>query len=225
MKKLILCLFLVITPAILFAVQARNLEILDVPTANSLIKGEIRGDFKFYPGGGILNRLYVGLFDRLFIGGSMRVDNLVGRGNLSFEIPWFLIKFRFTDDEGYMPAIAIGYEAPGYYEVPTKGAYVAATKELALGSVIAQFTGTVYANDFKNFGKGVDMGAGVEFAITKEFNLGTECDGIFGARPNARYVNLVAGYFFDPIQIDVGLKFNLNNDVSRILRIIYITYF
>ena len=212
-------------PAVMFAVQARNIEILDVPTANSLIKGEIRGDFKFYPGGGILNRLYVGLFDRLMIGGAERIDNIVGSGNLSFDIPWFLLKIRFTDDDGAMPAIALGYEAPGYYLVPTKGAYVAVTKEIALGSVFAQITGTVYTNNFRNFGQRIDMGTGIEFAITKEFILGAEFDGIFGANTDARYVNFVTGYFFDPIQIDLGLKYNLNRDVSRVLRIIYISYF
>ena len=225
MKKIILCLFLLATPALLLAVQARNIEILDVPTANSLIKGEIRGDFKFYPGGGILNRLYVGLFDRLMIGGAERVDNIIGSGNLSFDIPWFLIKIRFTDDDGAMPAISLGYEAPGYYQVPSKGVYIAVTKEIALGPVFAQLTGTVYTNNFRNFGQNIDLGTGIEFAITKEFILGAEFDGIFGAHPDARYINFIIGYFFDPIQIDVGVKYNLNSDVSRVLRIIYISYF
>lgn len=212
-------------PAVMQAAQARNIEILDVPTANSLIKGEIRGDFKFYPGGGILNRLYVGLFDRLMIGGAERIDNIIGSGNLSFDIPWFLIKIRFTDDDGAIPAISLGYEAPGYYQVPSKGAFVAVTKEIALGEVFAQVTGTVYTNNFRNFGQNIDLGAGIEFAITKEFIMGAEFDGIFGAYPDARYINFVIGYFFDPIQIDVGIKYNLNSDVSRVLRIIYISYF
>ena len=95
----------------------------------------------------------------------------------------------------------------------------------AMGSAFAQVTGTVYTNNFRNFGQDVDMGAGIEFAITKEFILGAEFDGIFGALTDARYVNFVTGYFFDPIQIDLGVKYNLNKDVSRVLRIIYINYF
>jgi hypothetical protein len=215
---------MIMAPVLLLAVQARNIEILDVPTANSLIKGEIRGDFKFYPGGGILSRLYVGLFDRLMIGGAERIDNIIGNGNLSFDIPWFLFKLRFTDDDGAMPAIALGYEAPGYFQVPAKGAYVSVTKEIAMGSVFAQLTGSVYTDNFRNFGQKIDMGTGIEFAITKEFILGAEFDGIFGANTGARYVNFVTGYFFDPIQIDLGLKYDFKN-VARVLRIIYITYF
>jgi hypothetical protein len=212
-------------PVYMLAVQARNIEIVDLPTANSLIKGEIRGDFKFYPGGGILSRIYVGLFDRFMIGGAEKIDNIIGNGNLAFDIPWFLVKFRFTDDDGSVPAVALGYEAPGYFDVPAKGAFIAVTKELAMGSVFAQFTGTVNTNNFTHFGQGIDLGLGVEFAITKEFILGTEMNGIFGAIPNARFVNFVIGYFFDPIQIDVGVKYNFDSDVSRILRIIYISYF
>lgn len=225
LKKIILCVLMLSVPVLMLAVQARNIEILDVLTANSLIKGEIRGDFKFYPGGGILSRLYVGLFDRLMIGGGERVDNIIGNGNLSFNIPWFLIKVRLTDDDGAMPAIAFGYEAPGYFDTPTKGAYIAVTKEIALGSVFAQLTGNVYTNNFSFFGRDIDMGTGIEFAITKEFILGSEFDGIFGATPNARHINFIIGYFFDPIQIDIGIKYNLNREVSRILRIIYISYF
>jgi len=225
LKKYILFLFLMAAPVLALAVQARNIEILDVPTANTLIKGEIRGDFKFYPGGGILNRLYVGLFDRLMIGGAEKVDNIIGSGNLSFNLPWFLFKVRFTDDDGAIPAISLGYEAPGYFAVPAKGAFIAVTKEIAIGSVFAQLTGAVYTDNFSHFGQNVDMGTGIEFAITKEFIIGSEFDGIFGAYPDARYINFVIGYFFDPIQIDIGVKYNLNRDVSRVLRIIYISYF
>ncbi len=228
MKRAVLAILFMLAACFLMGSQARNTEILDVPTANTLMKGELRGDFKFYPGGGILSRIYVGIFDRLMIGGAERVDNIIGHGNISLNIPWFLGKVRLTDDDGAIPAISIGYEGEGYYKAPAKGVFVAITKEIALGPIFAQLTGTVYNNNqFRQFGQDIDVGAGIEFAITKEFVIGAEFDGVFGAGDH-RNANAVIGYFFDPIEIDVGMNFGLwNNELyfSRILKIVYVAYF
>jgi hypothetical protein len=228
MKKRFIAVLIMILPAFLMATQARNIEILDVPTANTLMKGEIRGDFKFYPGGGILSRLYVGIFDRLMIGGAERLDNIISSADISAHIPWFLAKVRITDDDGGMPAISLGYEGETYYNIPrSKGLYLAATKEIEMGPIFAQLTGTLYNNnEFSRFGNDMDAGAGIEFAITKEFVVGTEIDGIFGALH--RNINATIGYFFDPIELDLGMQYGLwHNDYffSRILRIVYIAYF
>ena len=206
----------------MFGIQAGNVEIMDLPTANTLIKGELCGDFKFYPGGGIYNRIFVGLFDRLMIGGAMAVDNIIGTGNVNVNLPGFLAKIRLTD------------EGAGYSDVPQKGAYLAVTKEIAIGSVFAQLTGTVYKTDFKYLGNNIDAGTGVEFAVTKEFTIGAEFDGIFGSA-DSKHLNGLIGYFFDPIEIDVGLRYGYGNKsqeegfssytLSRVLRITYVTYF
>jgi hypothetical protein len=228
MKKFFIMFLMVLSPVLMMASQARNIEILDVPTANTLIKGEIRGDFKFYSGGGILNRLYVGLFDRFMIGGSERIDNIINSGDISFNLPWFLMKIRVTDDDGAVPAIALGYEGSGYNGTPNKGAFVAVTKEVSMGSVIAQLTGTVFNNNqFQDFGKQIDVGTGVIFAITKEFIIGAEFDGLLGSA-GYRNLNGTIGYFFDPIEIDLGMKYGLFDNkyyFSRVLRISYIAYF
>ena len=51
-KKYILILLITVAPVVIMAAQSRNIEILDVPTANTLIKGELRGDFKFIQAAG-----------------------------------------------------------------------------------------------------------------------------------------------------------------------------
>jgi hypothetical protein len=234
LKKILLMGLIAFFPAVLFAVQAGNIEIMDLPTANTLVKGELQGDFKFYPGGGIYNRIFVGVFDRLTIGGALAVDNIIGTGDVNVNLPGFLAKIRITDDDGSMPAIAIGYEGAGYSDVPQKGAYLAVTKEISLGSVFAQLTGTVYKTDFKYLGNDIDAGTGVEFAVTKEFIIGAEFDGIFGSA-DSKHINGLIGYFFDPIEIDVGIRYGYGNragnagfsdyTLSRVLRITYVTFF
>jgi len=139
--------------------------------------------------------------------------------------PKFLAKIRITDDDGYVPAISAGYEGEGYMDVPAKGLFIAVTKEFELG-VIGQATLDVYTNEFSNFGSDIGVGLGFAFAITREFVVCLEYDGIFSQ--NHSHINLGLGYFFDPIEIDVGFKYGLTeNDfrLARMLKILYITYF
>jgi len=228
MKKAYITIFsILIFSAGIFAAQARNIELVDLPTANTLIKAELRCDIKLYPGGGILTRLYIGIFDKLMIGGAFNIVNLIGTGEVEYVLPpKFLGKIRLTDDEGVMPAISIGYEGQGYLDIPAKGVFLSVTKEISLGVVFMQLTGAVYSNEFNNFGRDIDAGAGIAFAITKDFVICGEYDGFLGENPG--HINFGLGYFFNPIQIDIGLKYGLGDEnitVARILKIVYISYF
>jgi hypothetical protein len=198
-----------------------------VPTANTLVKGEIRYDAKFYMGGGILNRLYVGVFDRLMIGCGLNIDNLIGSGAVTVTMPpTFLGKIRLTDDKDVIPAISIGYEGVGYLDSPAKGAFLAMTKEIGLGATYLQLTGDVYTDEFTHFGRDVIVAAGAAAALTKDFVISSEYDGIL--QKDYSHVNLGIGYFFDPIEISLGIKYGLGDDdvrLARILKVLYINYF
>ncbi len=211
----------------LFAAQARNIELVDIPTGNSMLKGEVRYNSRFYPGGGILNKLYVGIFDRLMIGGAFNVNNLIGSGNVEFVIPpKFLAKVRFTDDDGAVPAIAVGYEGERYMDVQERGAFLAITKEAAFGNVYIQLSGAAYTNTFRPFGRDIDIGAGLALAITREFTISAEYDSII--LDERGHINVSVGYYFDPIQIDIVLKYGMSDyDIrqARLLKITYISYF
>lgn len=226
-KAYITIFFILVFLEYIFAAQARNIELVDLQTANTLIKAELRSDIKLYPGGGILMRLYIGIFDKLMIGGAFNIINLIGTGEVEYVFPpKFLGKIRLTDDEGVMPAISIGYEGQGYLDVPAKGTFVSLTKEINLNIVFFQLTGSVYANEFNDMAKNIDAGAGIAFAITRDFILSGEYDGFLGNNPG--HINFGLGYFFNPIQIDIGFKYGLGDEniiVARILKIVYISYF
>ncbi|MCX7699104.1 MAG: hypothetical protein N2114_06545 [Candidatus Goldbacteria bacterium] len=228
MKKVYIVIFFIFIFSIcIFASQARNIELVDLPTANTLIKAELRCDIKLYPGGGILTRIYIGIFDKLMIGGAFNIVNLIGTGKVDYILPpKFLGKIRLTDDEGVIPALSIGYEGQGYIDIPAKGVFISLTKEISFSIIYLQLTGTVYSNDFNDITRNFDAGAGIAFAITKDFVICGEYDGFLGDNPG--HINFGLGYFFNPIQIDVGFKYGLNDDnitVARIIKIAYISYF
>ncbi|PKL92384.1 MAG: hypothetical protein CVV21_03475 [Candidatus Goldiibacteriota bacterium HGW-Goldbacteria-1] len=228
MKKGIISTVLILFFAVCsFGTQARNIELVDVPTANSMLKAELRYDVKFYAGGGVLNRIYVGVFDRLMIGAALNVTNLVGNGQIQVVLPPKLLgKFRITDDEGGVPAIAIGYEGESYLDMYTRGVFISVTKEIALGSAFMQLTGTVYTSQFSDIIMSMDMGAGAAFAITQDFMISAEVDSLF--RDSSLNLNCGISYRFEPITIEVILKYGLGEDDvrhSRVLRLTYISYF
>lgn len=228
MKKIyIIILFILVFAAVIKASQARNIELVDLPTANTLIKAELRCDIKLYPGGGILTRLYIGIFDKLMIGGAFNIVNLIGTGEVTYILPpKFLGKIRLTDDDGAMPGISLGYEGQGYLDIPAKGAFISITKEINLSVIFMQITGTIYSNEFNDLARNFDAGTGIAFAITRDFVICGEYDGFLGDNPG--HVNFGIGYFFNPIQIDIGLKYGLGEEnitVARILKIVYISYF
>ena len=229
-KALISAAFVLLTCGLIYAAQARNIELVDVPTANTLLKGELRFDFKFSPGGGILSRVYVGVFDRLYIGAAFNVNNVIGSGNVDPQIPNFTGKIRITDDEGAVPAISLGYEGEGYEgegftNQNAKGIFLAVTKEINAG-IIMQATGAVYTDNFVKFGNDIGLGAGLAFGITRELRACLEFDGMPSAARGR--LNFGLGYFFDPIEIDMGFKFGFGAGEpaqARILKVVYISYF
>ncbi|HRU38588.1 MAG TPA: hypothetical protein P5511_01830 [Candidatus Goldiibacteriota bacterium] len=225
-KKALFSLFYVLFSVAVMAGQARNTELVDVPTANTLLGGEIRIDFKFSPGGGILSRIFVGIFDRLYVGGAFNVENVIGSGDISPDLPPNLLaKIRITDDDAAVPAVSLGYDGQGYMNVPAKGLFLAVTKEVRAG-IITQLTVEASTNNFTEFGKDIDMGAGLAFAITKELSVCFEIDSML--RQGRGRASFGIGYFFDPIEISIGCKFGYGNGEyaqSRMLKVAYISYF
>jgi hypothetical protein len=228
MKKAVISAVLALfSVCFIYAGQARNIELVDVPTASTLLSRELRLDFKFSPSGGILSRLYIGLFERFYIGGAFNVNNIIGSGDINPDFPPnFTAKIRVTDDEAAVPAISLGYEGQGYMGLPAKGVFLAVTKEVNAG-IIMQLSAAVYTSNFAHFGQGVDFGAGMAFGITRELTACMEIDGVFGGDDWGR-INFGIGYFFDPIEIDLGFKFGYGDmqfAQARILKIVYISYF
>ena len=100
-------------------------------------------------------------------------------------------------------------------------------RQLAAGDFKVQTTLNIYSDEFVEFKGKVDAGLGIAMAITREFVVTAEYDGILGIA-GTRHINFGIGYFFDPIEIDVGIRYGIWSDhyyLSRMLKIMYIRYF
>lgn len=200
------------------------LEAGDVQTAYSLKKYGLRSDFKFYDGGGIMGKAYLGLFPRFFIGGAANLRNFVGGGDLKLrrDDAQLLARLEVIREDDTLPSIALGWDGPNYERGEAKGLYLAVSKELPTQVALIQLHGGLNSPYVETFVANRDLRA--SFAVTtaiRNVGLFTEIDEVLnplGSRWNAGF-----SVVFKPITL--GLEFRdlaslrPATTVSRLLRV------
>jgi len=92
--------------------SATMFDVVDTPTAYTLMKGEFNISIWGYSNGGLLTRATVGLHDNIYLGASFDIENLIGEDEVKFNIPGVLARFKLTDGWSNFPLlIALGYDA------------------------------------------------------------------------------------------------------------------
>lgn len=118
-------------------------RIIDVHTAMVPAHGEVRLEIGAGPEGAVLTGANVGLFERLGIGISYGMSEVIGRGDVVAN-PRPGIQFHaLILDEPHLPAIGVGYDSQGHgrwiealdrYERKSPGFYAVASQNLLVTS-------------------------------------------------------------------------------------------
>lgn len=115
------------------------IELVDVPSAHTLYRGDYSLGLRMLPDGGILAGLRVGVTPYLQVGVSYGAGNVVGRGDPDWNSRVeFDIKLRLAEEQEFIPGLAAGYDSRGYgrevdddgYEKASVGFFLSATKTL-----------------------------------------------------------------------------------------------
>ena len=90
-------------------------NLVTIPTAGILQRGEYEVEILMQTGGGILGRLGVGFSDRFSLGMSYGVNQFIGDAQPSLNrlMPEAQLKFRFMDETYTLPAMALGVDTQG----------------------------------------------------------------------------------------------------------------
>jgi len=132
------------------------LELIDIPTAETLERYGYDVGFRGYSGGGVLTKAQFGVFPRLNVGVGLDVDGFVGSEALNINKPTINARFRCFDGRRNLPALAIGYDGQGlFYDDETdkyrereKGLYAVGSGEILLPGLGLHGGGNIY--DFKD---------------------------------------------------------------------------
>jgi hypothetical protein len=90
-------------------------QLVTIPTAMTLQRGQYEFEALMQTGGGILARLGIGVSDRFQFGGSYGVNQFIGdkKPLINKTAPEAQIKYRFYDESYRMPALALGLDTQG----------------------------------------------------------------------------------------------------------------
>jgi len=179
----------------------------DVPTAYALLKYEMRADIRFYPDGGILNKVYLGIFTRFFIGGALNVPGLVSAGPvyLDRDDAELLARLIVVKEDDQTPSIAVGWDGPAYDGAEERGLYIVMSKEFRAPLGYFQAHGGINTSNFEDgWQAGRDLRGFA--ALTSTFSQFTGfCEADEINNPAGPALNAGLRYFFDPISL--GLEF------------------
>jgi hypothetical protein len=210
------------------ATVPRLIDAGDVPTAYGLLKYELRGDVRFYPGGGILTKVNLGIFPRLMMGGALDVPGLVGAGPVTLvrENASLLVRVLALKEDERIPGLVLGWDGPAFSNAELRGLYFALSKELKTALGYFQLHGGMNsgANLDNNWRGDRDLrgfaALSTTFRVVSLFVEADEIGNLAGLRLNA---GLRA--FFDPISLGVEFRdlgaTRSNVPSSRLLRVSY----
>jgi hypothetical protein len=203
-----------------------RLDAGDVPTAYGLPKFGLVTDLRFYDGGGILTKAYLGLHRRLFIGGAVDVRNAVGSGMLTMTRDDAQLLGRLvllTEDES-IPAVALGYDGPAYEHGTARGVYLSASKEVPTSLAYFQVHAGVNSGQVDTFKADRDLRASAALTTAiHDVGAFTEIDQVLD--PIGPRWNAGLEFNFSPIVVALELRdlggFRPGTPVSRMLRLSY----
>jgi hypothetical protein len=199
----------------------------DAPTAYGLLKYEMRTDIRFYSDGGILTKLYLGIYPRFFIGGALNVPSLINAGPVTVtqDDASLLARFIIMKEDATYPAMALGWDGPAYDGGEKRGLYLTASKEFRTPLGFFQAHGGINTAVFDNGWQASQDLRGFA-ALTSTFRQLTGfCESDEINDPAGPRYNAGIRFFFDPISL--GLEFR---DIgatragiasSRMLRVSY----
>ncbi len=231
LKKLVIATVLVVCsvfPARAESVQnSPNLDIIDTPTSNTLLRGMYNFHMRFYEGGGLNTRAWVGFANILMIGASFDVQNAIGVGNVNGREPKVLAKIRIMEETPAFPAIAFGYEPQtnGILTIPL-GVYAVASKSIMNNFLLSG--GINNHNKFTDFNVSNNLGvfANVAWTTSQDFSILLELNDLL--QDGSRSLNLGFRYAFAPeLRLEFDFKGLTRNstDYIRNLRLDYVNYF
>ncbi len=218
-----------------YAAGPTNDQLIEAPTAYTLMHGGYQFLMRMYESGGVFVRGDIGFHKLLEVGFSANASNVIGHGDIDVQEPRVALKVKFISQSSRFPlAMAIGWDDRGYgdtvdrrfYPGTQKGLYLVASHEIAKlrglqlhgGANVVRF-GDDYdsENDLAAF-------AGTCFGISDSFYLTAELDKLMTDQWQFN-----AGFMVGngaPIRVGLDLR-DINRDelFSRMLRIQYMGFF
>ncbi len=171
--------------------RTEALELINIPTTDTLKKGDLALFFRIYDEGGLVIDSRFGLAQRVVVGVPLDLANAIGDEKMETSLPLVLSgRIRITDGTKRFPSLAIGYHDPYGYKKRwlnekgeprkrikgIKGLYLVASKPILLldTKIDSHFGLLTDVEDYKKGGLSlfcgteVGIGSGMKFLLEVE---------------------------------------------------------
>ncbi|MBZ0196682.1 MAG: hypothetical protein B6D45_04570 [Ignavibacteriales bacterium UTCHB3] len=161
--------------------------LIDMPTSGVLKKGYVSVGSDLMPGGVLLTRLDVGVFDNLSFGISYGGENIIGTGDVTwYKYPGVNIRFKIIEESLTLPSITVGADLQGKgryfsdekrYEIKSPGLFAAVSKNYRLLGYMSIHGAISYSfeqkdgDNFANLAVGVEKTIGSSVSVLLEYNF------------------------------------------------------
>ncbi|MBI4651004.1 hypothetical protein HY745_06935 [Candidatus Desantisbacteria bacterium] len=246
-------LAILVLPHVLTASEENQL--IDIPTAAIVRKGNYQITTRLYKDGGLLVRGNIGLMQRFNLGISYGGTRIIDQEDPELNpSPSVDIKYRLSDGGVGLPAIAVGYDQQGLgasikdinvkdpvykrYRNKSKGFYLVTTLEFkSLGGLEAH-GGANYSFEDRDDKTGsaffgINKKIGPEIIMMADYDLALNDDATYSYGNGKGYLNAGLRWYFAP---ELALEFDMLNltengknqgsdKINRIIKICYTNYF
>ncbi|MBD3271381.1 MAG: hypothetical protein GF384_02435 [Elusimicrobia bacterium] len=127
-------------------------RLIDTPNAKVTGYSEYDLRFRMYSDGGVLSRMAFGVLNRVNVGFSWDLEQMIGSETIDVNEPSLNLMVRFFDGSFILPSLALGYDGQGYffdeeadeYRQREKGVFLVGTQELFFPELEMSIGGNIY---------------------------------------------------------------------------------
>jgi hypothetical protein len=201
--------------------------LIDMPSAGVINKGFVGVVSEILPGGTLISRIEVGVYDNISFGISYGGSNVIGAGNPDwYKLPGVNLRFRIIDESIALPSVTFGFDSQGKgeffedqnrYAFKSPGFFAAVSKNFQFLGYLS-FHGsanyTLEGDDGDNF---INFMAGVEKTLGPNISIIADYD--FTLNDNTtRFFGNGNGYLNTGIRWSLGDGFTIGFDLRDLLK-------
>lgn len=217
-----------------YAAAPSNTEMVEAPTAYTLLHGGYQLLFRQYENGGVFLKGDIGFQEWLMFGFSLNATRVVGQGDIEVQNPRLGIKVKFLKEPRFPFSVAIGWDDRGYGSSSSDGLFTPGLQKRLFLSLSREWAKPLFFQwhvgvnllraDENNKTGNAAAYTGLTFALVRDFFFNLELDklGTDWWQGNAGFVIALDEAF------RIGMDFRDIQDqdlFSRILRIQYLGFF
>ncbi|MEW6507063.1 MAG: hypothetical protein AB1432_04875 [Bacteroidota bacterium] len=195
--------------------EYRNL--IDLPTAGITDKGNVGISIDIMPGGVLVSKIEVGVFENFSFGISYGGNNIIGRGKITgYKLPGINVRGRIVNETEALPAILVGFDSQGKgefdkslnrFQIKSPGLFAAVSKNFDFYGYFSVHGLVNYSFEIDDGDKDLNIGVGFEKTLGTKVSLVGEYDFAINDN-NRKSVGDGSGY------LNLGIRWSLKDGLT-----------